>query len=67
MISIPKQKWDGTRDKFMRVLLDEQEIIISNRYQAQKYGGGQGSTGEATRRKVGCWEGKETGESKMSY
>jgi hypothetical protein len=29
----------------MRVLLDEHETIL-NRYQVQKYGGGEGSTGE---------------------
>ena len=44
-IGVPKQKWDGTREKFMRVLLDEHETI-SNSYQAQKHGGGEGSTGE---------------------
>jgi hypothetical protein len=44
-IGVPKQKWDGTRERFMRVLLDEHETIL-NSYQAQKYGGGEGLTGE---------------------
>ena len=46
-IGVPKLKWDRTRERFMRVLLDEHETILSN-YQAQKYGGGEGSTGEVT-------------------
>jgi predicted transcriptional regulator YdeE len=46
-IGVPKQKWDGTRERFMKVLLDEHETILSS-YQAQKYGGGEGSTGKAT-------------------
>ena len=40
-----QQKWDGRRERLMRVLLDEHKIIL-NSYQAQKYGGGEGSTGE---------------------
>ena len=40
-IGVPKLKWDRTRERFMRVLLDEHETILSN-YQAQKYGGGEG-------------------------
>ena len=40
-IGVPKQKWDGTRERLMRVLLDEHETILSS-YQAQKYGGGEG-------------------------
>ena len=31
----------------MKVLLDEHETILSS-YQAQKYGGGEGSTGKVT-------------------
>ena len=46
-IGVPKQKWDGARERFMRVLLDEHETIL-NSYQAQKYGGDEGSTGEVT-------------------
>jgi hypothetical protein len=42
---VPKQTWDGMRERFMRVLLDKPETIL-NSYQAQKYGGGKGSTGE---------------------
>ena len=38
-------EWDGTQEKFMRVLLDEQEPILSS-YQAQRYGGGEGWTGQ---------------------
>ena len=44
-IGVPKQKWDRTLEKFMTVLLDEHEAIL-NSYQAQKYGEGEGSTGE---------------------
>ena len=42
---VPKQTWDGMRERFMRVLLDKPETILKS-YQAQKYGGGKGSTGE---------------------
>jgi hypothetical protein len=46
-IGVPKQKWDGTRERFMKVLLDEHGTILSS-YQAQKYGGGEGSKGKVT-------------------
>jgi hypothetical protein len=29
-IGVPKQKWDGTRKRFMKVLLDEHETILSS-------------------------------------
>ena len=35
-IRVPKQKWDVTREKFMRVQLDEHETILKS-YQASKY------------------------------
>jgi hypothetical protein len=38
VIGVLKQKWDGTREKFVRVQVDEHETILK-RYQAQKYGG----------------------------
>ena len=40
-IGIPKQKWDGMQERFIKVLLDEHETILSS-YRAQKYGGGEG-------------------------
>ena len=46
-MGVPKQKWDGTRERFMKVLLDEHETILSS-YLAQKYGGGEESTGKVT-------------------
>ena len=30
MIGVSKQKWDGTREKFIRVLLDEHENILNS-------------------------------------
>ena len=47
VMGVPKQKWDGTRERFMKVLLDEHETILSS-YLAQKYGGGEESTGKVT-------------------
>ena len=44
-MGVPKQKWDGMRERFTRVLLDEHETIL-NSTKAQKYGGGEGRTGE---------------------
>ena len=44
-IGVPKQKCDGMRERFMKVLLEEHETILSS-YQAQKYGGREGLTGE---------------------
>ena len=46
-IGVPKQKWNETRERFMKVLLDEHETILSG-YLAQKYGGGEESTGKVT-------------------
>ena len=46
-VGVPKQKCDGTRETFLRVLLDEHKPIL-NSYQAQKHGRGGGWTGEVT-------------------
>ena len=63
-IGIPKQRWDGMRERFIKVLLVEHETILSS-YRAQKYGGGEGLTGEVAQvsRTLGKnWqeEGRET-------